>query len=193
MFSLFSCQTFRSEMRGFWISEHPLPIIALNGSEFPRGKLFTLLHELTHILLHRSGICDLEDVTVATESESQRLEWYCNSVAAAALMPRDSVRRMVRAFEASSNKRWTDDELLELSGSFGVSKEAMLVRLVSLGYATREYYKERRPVFLEQYQEQRINSTGFLTTIRSRFEIWDGGIFVPFGMRTNEAISLTLS
>jgi transcriptional regulator with XRE-family HTH domain len=44
------------EMRGFSIGEHPLPAIALNGADTLRGRLFTLLHELVHILLHRSAL-----------------------------------------------------------------------------------------------------------------------------------------
>jgi Zn-dependent peptidase ImmA (M78 family) len=151
------------EMRGFSIGEHPLPVIALNGSEFPRGKLFTLMHELVHILLHRSALCDLEDTPAALDTEGQRLERFCNSVAAASLMPRDEVLGRYAPAASRAARHWSDTELSEMSGQFGVSLEAMLLRLVTLNLASWEFYRDRRKAFLEQYRQQRENSTGFLT------------------------------
>jgi Zn-dependent peptidase ImmA (M78 family) len=58
------------EARGFSIGRYPLPVIAINGAETSRGKLFTLLHEVVHILLRRSALCDLEDAaTPSVEAE----------------------------------------------------------------------------------------------------------------------------
>jgi len=151
------------EMRGFSIGEHPLPVIALNGSEFPRGKLFTLLHELIHILLRRSALCDLEDAEASDDRERQQLEWFCNGAAAATLMPRSVIVSYVDANGGDLHRQWSDQDLSNLATQFGVSLEAMLVRLVTLGLASREYYRERRPAFLELYREQRRTSVGFLT------------------------------
>ncbi|MFN8591151.1 MAG: XRE family transcriptional regulator [Thermomicrobiales bacterium] len=149
------------EARGFSIGRYPLPVIAINGAEPPRAKLFTLLHEVTHILLHRGAMCDLEDApTPLVEPEGRRLEWYCNSVAAAVLMPKNVV------LEAVTNREegyWSNDDLRALAGRFGVSAEAMLVRLVTLNLAPREEYRARRPVFLEQYRAQRRENAGYLT------------------------------
>jgi Zn-dependent peptidase ImmA (M78 family) len=136
------------EARGFSIGRYPLPVIAINGAEPPRGKLFTLLHEVAHILLHRSALCDLEDAaTPAVEPEGRRLEWYCNSVAAAALMPRNAVLEAVADREEAPETSWSNDDLRALAGRFGDSAEAMLVRLVTLNLASREEYRARRPVF----------------------------------------------
>ena len=44
------------EMRGLSISEQPFPMIVLNGKDAPAGKLFTLLHELIHVLLRAGGL-----------------------------------------------------------------------------------------------------------------------------------------
>lgn len=78
-------------MRSFSIGEHPLAAISLNVSEFPGGRLFTLMHELVHILLRQSALCDLEDEPVELDPEDRRLEWFCNSVGASRLMPRDTI------------------------------------------------------------------------------------------------------
>jgi Zn-dependent peptidase ImmA (M78 family)/transcriptional regulator with XRE-family HTH domain len=148
------------EARGFSIGQYPLPVIAINGAEPPRGRLFTLMHELVHVLLHRGALCDLEDSRPSVGAEGRRLEWYCNSVAAAVLMPRSAVMEAVG--DRGQDTNWTDDELRRLSEGFGVSAEAMLVRLVTLDLATRDYYRQRRPVFLAQYRAQRSAGGGFL-------------------------------
>ena len=49
------------EMRGFSISESALPVIVINSKDQPNGKIFTLIHEFVHILLHNGGICDLNE------------------------------------------------------------------------------------------------------------------------------------
>lgn len=156
------------EMRGFSISEHPLPVIALNGSEFPRGKLFTLLHELVHILLHRGALCDLADHPAAPRDEDQGLEWFCNSVAAAVLMPRQAVIEGVQSRGESASPGWPDDDLSRLAQTFGVSPEAMLVRLVRLQLVPWDVYRERRPRFLAQYQSRRQTGQGFLSYYRKQ-------------------------
>jgi Zn-dependent peptidase ImmA (M78 family) len=150
-----------AEMRGFSIGEHPIPVIALNSKDAIRGRTFTLLHECTHILLRRSALCDLQDTAAVSSHEAERVEWFCNEVAAAVLMSREALLGEEVVATASSRKRWTDEELLYLAGRFGVSIEAMLLRLVTLGKATREYFRERKPFFVHRYSSR--SDTGFIT------------------------------
>ena len=42
------------EMRGTSVAHGPLPVIVLNNTDAPHGRLFTLLHEFIHILLANS-------------------------------------------------------------------------------------------------------------------------------------------
>ncbi len=46
-----------AEMRGFSISDRPLPVIVINGKDGPRGRIFYLAHEFVHILLDNGGLC----------------------------------------------------------------------------------------------------------------------------------------
>ena len=74
------------EARGFSFAESPLSVIALNGKDSPRGRIFTLLHELAHIALGQGGLCDLHE-----QDEGEWVEPFCNSVAAEALVPRKAL------------------------------------------------------------------------------------------------------
>src|SRR5438309_359002 len=46
------------EMRGFALDERRLPVIVLNAKDAPRGRIFTLMHELTHLMLGQDSVCD---------------------------------------------------------------------------------------------------------------------------------------
>jgi Zn-dependent peptidase ImmA (M78 family)/transcriptional regulator with XRE-family HTH domain len=143
------------EMRGFSITEWPYPVIALNGSDWPRPRLFTLLHELTHLGLNAGGLCDLHEEPRRGTSAADDVERFCNAVAAAALMPRDRVLADPAVAGASSAYAWSLDELEALSHRYGASSEAVLLRLIGLGKASWELYRTRKVELDERYAEAR--------------------------------------
>ena len=40
-----------SEIRGFSIAEMPLPVMGINRAETPRARIFSMMHELTHLMV----------------------------------------------------------------------------------------------------------------------------------------------
>lgn len=141
------------EMRGCSISDYPFPVIILNGSDSQKGKTFTLMHELAHVLLNLGGLCDLEDKTRHITNDTERIERFCNQVAAAILMPREDLRERLRGQPANVVK--SDEYLYQLADVYGVSREAMLLRLVSLNWASWEDYFQAKPHFEEIYEERK--------------------------------------
>lgn len=144
------------EARGFSISMKPLPVVVVNIKDAPRGRIFTLLHETTHVMLNEGGICDLHDADA---------EAFCNRVAGATLFPREALlgTAIVRQHKRAGSA-WTDLELRELSRQFGGSREAALVRLLTLGLTTQSFYDRMRKEFLKQYEQQqreKEKATGF--------------------------------
>ena len=111
------------EARGFSISEWPYPVIALNGSDAPHAKIFTLLHELAHLALNLGGLCDLHDKRMDVERR-------CNEIAAAALLPAQALPAR------TPGEVWTLDRLEDLVATFNVSSQAMMLRFVSLRRAS---------------------------------------------------------
>lgn len=134
------------EARGFSISRKPLPAVVVNIKDAPRGRIFTLLHELTHIMLNEGGICDLHDADI---------EAFCNRVAGAALFPKDAVLHSVTVrHHRKGEVAWSDAELRDLSRQFGGSREAALVRLLTLKLTTQSFYDHMHDRFLHQYEQQ---------------------------------------
>jgi Zn-dependent peptidase ImmA (M78 family)/DNA-binding XRE family transcriptional regulator len=141
-----------SQMRGFAIARPELPVIVINGRDYSQGgKAFTLLHELTHIALGESAISNGAIKELSAAAEEQRIERFCDAVAAAALMPEQLITSMVQAF-STGVREWTDQELHGIASSIGVSREALLIRFVNLKRATWGFYKEQRDRFLEEYR-----------------------------------------
>lgn len=135
-----------SEMRGFSIAAELAPLIAINGADWPRGKVFTLLHELAHLGLRHSGLCDLSRQSSVAE------ERFCDQVAAAALMPRRSFRS---AAERLAIDPTSYNDLRVLSDRFGASAEAGLIRMIHLGLATWDDYSSLRGEFRSAYDRHK--------------------------------------
>jgi Zn-dependent peptidase ImmA (M78 family)/DNA-binding XRE family transcriptional regulator len=140
-----------SNMRGMSVGVHPLPVIMLNGEDSPRAKIFTLAHELAHIALNETGICDL-DLPTHISTSLETVEAFCNRVAGAVLVPAGALRDEIGSAYKS---RWADDEIADLSERFAVSREVILRRLVVLGVATEDFYRLKRHEYLAAYDMQR--------------------------------------
>lgn len=139
------------EMRGFSITERPFPVIAINGSDAQTAKKFTLTHELAHVLLGASSMCDMQDLPPNEASDRSSFEKFCNRVSAAVLMPRNALLSHPFVVEANAESIWDTGVLIDLADQFGVSEEAMLIRLVSLGRASEGFYWSRRLAYRQRY------------------------------------------
>jgi len=139
----------RKEMRGFSIAEDRLPIIVLNGAEFPNARTFTLAHELAHIILNADGVCDTLPRR-RPSSPNDEVEILCNQIAAAILMPDQAFRREPLVRAGAVGGVWSDDSLRGLSDRFSVSREAVVRRLYTLGLADWDFLQAK----IEQYARE---------------------------------------
>lgn len=131
-----------TEMRGFSLGDGPCPIVALNGADWPRGKVYTLLHELAHVGFRSNGLCDLQ------HAEGARLERLCDTVAAAALMP---AQEFLRSLGSLPPEDITSDLARAIGTEFGASGESALLRMVYLGRATWDDYWRLKSEFDSAY------------------------------------------
>lgn len=141
----------REEVSGFALAENYLPIVAVNRKDVPNRRTFSLLHEFVHILLKLSGASDL-DVDARRPPEEQKVEIFCNRVAAAILMPSEQVLGLASVqAHAGHSTDWQNAEIREASDLFGVSREAFVRRLLTLGRTTRAFYEAKRQQYREEF------------------------------------------
>lgn len=140
-----------AEMRGFSIGGSHLPVIVLNTKDDAHGRIFTLMHEFTHIVLGHGGVCDLSPIDRGVTDE-QRVEVFCNYVAAALLVPEQALLDHVVVRQHGAH-RWADEELEVLSSAFRVSNEVILRRLLTLGRLDPSEYEEWRRKRAVEYDQ----------------------------------------
>lgn len=137
------------EMRGFAVARNEIPIIVINGRDYSQGgKCYTLLHELAHVMLGESALTNGDGGT----AEEQKIERFCDAVAAAALMPRNLMESFPLV-KTAGERKWSDDDLRTMARAIGVSHEAFLLRLVTMRRATWEFYMARRQKLKDEYDE----------------------------------------
>lgn len=107
------------EFRGFALADDLAPVVFINAADGKGAQMFTLAHELVHIWIGQSGVSDVE----AGRVPRQRLERWCNAVAAEVLAPLEAVRAEHRPDVPLS------DEIQRLARIFKVSSLVALRRL----------------------------------------------------------------
>jgi Zn-dependent peptidase ImmA (M78 family) len=136
-----------SEARGFSLALLPLPIVVVNSKDSPRGRIFTLLHELAHVLLRASGVCDLHESS-GSKRDVDVVEVFCNRVAGHTLVPESSLSAALARLELSGESEWLDPELRRLADFYSVSPDAALRSLVQAGQYPAHLYAKRHAAFV---------------------------------------------
>ena len=127
---------FRDEsFSGFSLYDEVFPIIYVNNSAAKTRQIFTLFHELGHLLFRTSGIDPLDDQYVERLPERPRhIEVLCNRFAAQFLLPET-------AFEAAFAGHPSTERTAEmLAGRFHVSREFIFRKFLDRNLITQEDY-----------------------------------------------------
>lgn len=148
------------EMRGLSVAYDTFPIIALNRKDEPSARLFTLLHELVHIVTRTSGICN--DMS-QDKSNIGQTELFCNKIAGLALVPTELLFRNKHI--RSIQKYGLDDTYISaIARDFAVSREVILHRLWDIGIIKKTTYFDILKRYSDEYiaYKNRRKADGFL-------------------------------
>ncbi|WP_291967012.1 XRE family transcriptional regulator [Maribacter sp.] len=128
----------RDLIQGFAIADRYAPFLFVNSkNNWSAPQLFTLVHELAHIWIAKSGISNEVDIEYSKRplSRFHPVELFCNLVAANALMPKEIITQLERNIFDSNNL------IFKQSKELGVSSFAFLVRALNLNLITISEYK----------------------------------------------------
>ena len=108
------------EYSGFSLYDDVFPIVYVNNSSTKTRQIFTLFHELAHLLFHTSGIDTLEDRYIPTlPGRQRRIEILCNRFATQFLVPETAFAHTVAGRDHSERTA----ELI--AARFHVSREVI--------------------------------------------------------------------
>lgn len=132
---------------GFCLDDNEFPIIYVNNSAPKSRQVFTLFHELAHLLFHTSGIDTESDTFVGDLTEdAKKVEVLCNRFAGRFLVPQASLKAVIAGR--------TPNRLLaaELARVYHVSREVIYRRFLDNGLVQQAEYESAARVWLEEFR-----------------------------------------
>lgn len=124
------------DLSGFCLYDETFPLIYVNNSSALTRQIFTLFHELAHLLFHTSGVDrlpeqDVEDLPPASRS----IEIACNQFAAELLLP-------TSRFDLELGRLGADEESANvISRKYHVSREVVFRRFLDRGLISQSAYQ----------------------------------------------------
>lgn len=140
----------QKDISGFCLLDTDFPLIYLNNSTTKTRQIFSLLHELAHLLLNVSGISKFETYYVNRLPMAERkIEQFCNKVAAEILIP--SADFIQQIADLPGNAESVQDHLYaNLASRYGVSREAVLRRLLDMDRVSQGFYERKAKFWTSQ-------------------------------------------
>jgi Zn-dependent peptidase ImmA (M78 family) len=138
------------EISGFCLIDIEFPIIYLNNSTEKSRQIFTIFHELAHILLQTNGITKSDDRYInSLKGENKYIEIFCNKFAAEFLLPNHVFSEIIR--ETIVNVNDNDKVISKISSDYKVSREVVLRKLLDNNLISQKEYTLK---VSEWYSEQ---------------------------------------
>ena len=132
----------QQDVAGFCLNGGPHPLVYLNNGQPKVRQIFTLFHELAHLLyefnhLERSGI---DRYLGFLQGQDREVEIACNRFAGEFLVPRD---HFLQNFGLVVSGEPTDDVLFTLSHNYRVSREVILRKYLDQGWIDGRFYRDK--------------------------------------------------
>ncbi|MFZ0629814.1 MAG: XRE family transcriptional regulator [Acidobacteriaceae bacterium] len=125
--------------RGFALADIVAPFIVINDHDARTARAFTLVHELVHIYLGRSGVSGAPE-SIRENTEEGRIEQFCNDTAGLVLLPESFASgrpaELARGDEATAAKY-----IENVSRQWMVSEALVAFRLRRLGWISAGLYR----------------------------------------------------
>lgn len=143
----------QKDISGFCLVDEHLPIVYLNNSTTKTRQIFSLLHELAHLLLSMNGLSKFDTSYIDRLPQTEkRLERFCNAIAAEVLIPASDFAQQENLFPANAEKA-SEEQFSDLATRYGVSREAVLRRFLDQGRVTAIFYENKAKQWAAQKKE----------------------------------------
>jgi len=141
---------------GFCLIHERYPIIMVNNSNSFTRQIFTLIHELAHILYGVNGVTDIDESYFKfLTNHERRIEILCNRFAAEVLVPAKWFQSEIPFFEEEGN-----EAIPELANKYSVSREVILRRLLELNQIDDAFYSAQATEWNKDYLRSKKDVSG---------------------------------
>ncbi len=133
--------------KGFSLWNDTAPVIAANTHWNDAARVFTLFHELGHLVTRTSSVC-LNPANHVHVAHGDAQERWCETFASGALIPSNTLKDFLQQrFRRSSGKKISRlEDLKSVANHFNVSLRAAALRLIEAEAAMWDLYTSLPPV-----------------------------------------------
>lgn len=167
---------------GFCIYDAEFPVVYINNSATKSRQIFTLFHELGHLLFHTSGIDILDNSYLNYQNdENRQIEIICNGLAAKILVPdhvldkmlvdvkisRGAAEQIAKFFNVSREliyRKFLDRKMIGF-GEYSAAADAWAAQVKTKISSSGNYYNSHRA-----YLGQRYIDLAFTRYYQKRFD-----------------------
>jgi Zn-dependent peptidase ImmA (M78 family) len=139
---------FNDEYSGISVFNEIYPAILINNSMHKNRQIFTIAHELGHLLFHSGGIdVQLETFFKRLAGDYLRIEQKCNEFAGELLFPENEFLALGMSF--------SEDTVYELANHYKVSREVVLRKYLNTRQIDAILYKKLTDKWAQEFFKQR--------------------------------------
>ncbi len=177
-------RTFRQkDIAGFCLNDPVFPVIYLNNGQAKTRQIFTLFHELAHLLFDFNHLerRDPDHYLPGLNEAEQAIETACNRFAGEFLVPADDFDRVVAAHAPAE---LTDEYLKSLADRYKVSREVILRKFHDRGRVDGTQYAGKVREWASSYEPGSGAGGNYYATqaaylgqkyLRTAFQAFDDG------------------
>jgi Zn-dependent peptidase ImmA (M78 family)/transcriptional regulator with XRE-family HTH domain len=173
----------QSELSGFCLADPELPVVMINNSTAKTRQIFSLLHELAHVLTNRRAISTFDDATLSRLTPSEReIERFCNRIAAEILVPSGDFAMQMAGLPRNIEEL-TSEGFAALAARYRVSREVILRRFRDADRVSQAFYENLKREWDGQRTGEGSGGNFYLTKGAYLSERLMSEVFARYGRR----------
>ena len=143
------------DISGFCLYDDEFPIIFINNSYSFTRQVFTLFHEVFHLMAKTSGLDIYNDLALNTHvtGYNKKIEMFCNKFASVFLVPNEDFSIVYRNINPHD-----DNDIQRLANRYSVSREVILRKLLDRGEIDNKEYDEKSALYTTDYFRVKKNN-----------------------------------
>lgn len=146
----------RKEVKAFSLNHSVQPMVVVNSKDEDSSKVFSLFHEIYHILLGNEGLCKY-GISIYESNETEKL---CNKFAASFLVPKEELFDRIQNGKLIGEDGISEQAIIALGRYFKVSRFVILGRLLSFEIVEERFFKEKYDKWMEEYSKKPKSVSG---------------------------------
>lgn len=136
------------KVRAFSISKNDQAIIVLNTRDSQAARIFSLIHELCHIIRRTAGFCDLH------HSQTSGVEVFCNKFAASFLVPSEFMDTYLSGRTKHELRQNLDSFVRKIAYQLSVSRLMVYRKFATLQIITDQEYSHIHQNYLKDLSKK---------------------------------------